>query len=80
MTGPKLTTTVSRQSTQSLQQQGPPPAEAASSEAWLKGHLKHLTPAEEKAFEEFKKICLESGLYTPETAEKRASHTDGTLM
>jgi hypothetical protein len=61
-------------------QQGPPPAEAAKAETRLKGHLGHLTPEEEKALEQFKKISIKEGFYTPATDEARASHDDGTLM
>ena len=61
-------------------QQGPPPAEAAKAETRLKGHLGHLTHEQETAFEQFKKLCIEEGLYTPATDEARASHDDGTLM
>ena len=64
----------------SAQQQGPPPPGAASSEQWLRGHLNHFTPAETTAFEEFKKLCQEKGLYAPATADKKASHDDGTLV
>ena len=61
-------------------QQGPPPAEAAKAETRLKGHLGHLTPEEEKAFEQFKKISVKEGFYIPAAGEARASHDDGTLM
>ena len=74
MGGEKLTPVVS------AQQQGPPPAEAASSELWLKGHINHFTQAEQKAFDEFKKLCTDKGHYTPATADKKASHDDGTLV
>ena len=59
---------------------GPPPPEAANAETRLKGHIGHLTPAEESAFEEFKKLCASKGYYTPQTATAKASHDDGTLM
>lgn len=61
-------------------QHQPPPAEAASAEARLKGHLGHLTTGEESAFEEFRKLAAKEGLYTPATDVKKASHDDGTLM
>ena len=59
---------------------GPPPAEAAKIENRLLGHLGHLTPAEEKSFEDFKGLSTKGGYYTPETENSRASHDDGTLM
>ena len=74
MSGAKLTPVVS------AQQQGPPPADAASSELWLRGHLKHFTEAETKAFAEFKKILAEGGHYTPATGDSKASHDDGSLV
>lgn len=61
-------------------QHQPPPAEAASAEARLKGHLGHLTTGEESAFEEFRKLAAKEGLYTPATDVKKASHDDGTLI
>ena len=61
-------------------QHGPPPAEAASAETRLKGHVGHLTAAEESAFEEFRKLAAKEGFYTPATDEKKASHDDGTLV
>lgn len=61
-------------------QHGPPPAEAAASETRLKGHLGHLTPQEETALEEFRKLAKKAGFYTPATDDKKASHDDGTLM
>ena len=62
------------------EQQAPPPAEAASTETWLKGHVGHLTGEEELAFEEFKKLCTKQGFYTPATDRNKASHDDGTLV
>lgn len=59
---------------------GPPPPEAANAETMLKGHIGHFTPEEESAFDEFKKLCAKDGYYTPETANAKASHDDGTLM
>lgn len=61
-------------------QQGPPPANAAATETRLIGHLGHLTPEEQKAFDEFKKISAEKGFYTPATADTKASHDDATLV
>ena len=63
-----------------IEQHGPPPAEAASAETRLKGHVGHLTTQEEAAFEEFKAIAAKQGFYKPETLDTKASHDDGTLM
>lgn len=62
------------------EQHGPPPAEAAKAESRLKGHLGHLTPDEEKSFEEFKLLCAKEGYYKLATDDTRATHDDGTLM
>lgn len=62
------------------EQHGPPPAEAASAESWLKGHVGHLTAQEESSFEAFKKLAAKEGFYTPAADNKNASHDDGTLM
>lgn len=62
------------------EQHGPPPAEAASAETRLKGHVGHLTAQEESAFEEFRKLAAKKGFYTPATDDKKASHDDGTLV
>lgn len=59
---------------------GPPPAEAASAEIRLKGHLGHLTSQEESALEEFKKLAAKDGFYKLATDSTKASHDDGTLM
>ena len=59
---------------------GPPPPEAANAETMLKGHIAHLTPEEESAFAEFKKLCAKDAYYTPHTANAKASHDDATLM
>ncbi len=59
---------------------GPPPAEAASAETRLKGHLGHLTPQEESALEEFRKLAAKEGFYRVATGSTKASHDDGTLM
>lgn len=65
---------------ESIDQPGPPPAEAAHSETRLKGHIGHLTSHEESAFNSFRKLCAIEGFYTPATSEAKASHDDGTLM
>ena len=61
-------------------QHGPPPAEAASAETRLKGHVGHLTTQEESALDEFKQLSAKQGFYTPATDTKSASHDDGTLV
>lgn len=62
------------------EQHGPPPPGAADPETRLRGHVGHLTAAEESAFEEFKSLSAKQGFYTPATLDKKASHDDGTLM
>lgn len=59
---------------------GPPPPGAANAETRLRGHIGHFTPAEESAFEDFKKLCAKEGYYTLPTANEKASHDDATLM
>ena len=48
------------------------------------GHLGHLTPAEETALAEFKKLSADQRLYTPPgpgpDSTQKASHDDGTLL
>ena len=61
-------------------QHGPPPAEAASAETRLKGHVGHLTTQEESALDQFKQLSAKQGFYTPATDTKKASHDDGTLV
>lgn len=61
-------------------QSRPPPAEAAKAETRLKGHVGYLTIEEESAFKEFRKLAAKEGFYTPATADKKASHDDGTLV
>lgn len=62
------------------EQHGPPPAEDASVETWLKGHVGHLTPQEESSFQQFKELAAKEDFYTPATSAKKASHDDGTLV
>ncbi|KAL8966058.1 MAG: hypothetical protein Q9183_003537 [Haloplaca sp. 2 TL-2023] len=59
---------------------GPPPASAATEQSRLKGHLGHLTPQEETALTEFKKLSADAGYFRPETDTQPASHDDGTLI
>ncbi len=81
-TGPSANRTMSEAKASKVPstQPGPPPAKAAATETRLAGHLGHLTPEEQKAFEEFKKISADKGFYTPATANTKASHDDGTLV
>lgn len=44
------------------------------------GHLGHLTDAEDKAFGEFREVCLSKDLYSPGDAQVAASHDDATLL
>lgn len=62
------------------EQHGPPPPDSAKAEYRLKGHLGHLTPEEEKSFEEFKVLAAKEGFYKPASDDIRASHDDGTLV
>ncbi|KAL8869088.1 MAG: hypothetical protein Q9174_004533 [Haloplaca sp. 1 TL-2023] len=55
---------------------GPPPASAATEQSRLKGHLGHLTPQEENALTEFKKLSADAGFFRAETNTQPASHDD----
>ncbi|GAD95398.1 phosphatidylinositol transporter, putative [Paecilomyces variotii No. 5] len=58
-------------------------ARQANSEAWLAGHLHHLTPEQEDSLQRFKKLCEEKGYYTPAKEgeeEGKATHDDATLL
>ncbi|KAJ9218032.1 hypothetical protein DTO166G4_423 [Paecilomyces variotii] len=60
-------------------------ARQANSEAWLAGHLNHLTNEQESALRDFKKLCEEKGYYTPVKAEGeeeggKGTHDDATLL
>lgn len=59
---------------------GPPPPSAALEQTRLKGHLGHLTTAEEDALDEFKVVCAKEGFYKPAGSNSPASHDDGTLV
>jgi len=63
-----------------MDQHGPPPPSASLEQARLKGHLGHLTTAEEDALDEFKTLCAKHGYYKPVGANSIASHDDGTLV
>lgn len=57
-----------------------------TSVAAFAGQLGYLSPEQERAFAEFKRVCAEKGVYTPaQEAEANeggtlASHDDITLM
>lgn len=53
------------------------PTAGAVGEGYPKGHLGHLTPEEEKAFQDFKAFVQEKGLYRPGPPP---SHADSTLL
>ncbi|BDD59623.1 hypothetical protein MAP00_004819 [Monascus purpureus] len=55
-------------------------ASHAASEAWLAGHLNHLTEEQEQKFVEFKKVCEERGYYKPSCEEGGPSHDDATML
>ncbi|KAG8529898.1 uncharacterized protein KY384_005379 [Bacidia gigantensis] len=61
-------------------QQGPPSADAAKAEVWLRGHLGHLTEKQQAAFVAFKDLCAKEGFYKPAAAGALASHDDAQLV
>ena len=63
-----------------MDQHGPPPPSASLEQARLRGHLGHLTTAEEDALDDFKNLCAKHGWYTPAGPTTPASHDDGTLV
>ena len=54
-------------------------ATLASSDAWLAGHLYHLTEDQEETFIEFKALCERNGYYKP-ASDGRPSHDDSTML
>ncbi|KAF1966809.1 CRAL/TRIO domain-containing protein [Bimuria novae-zelandiae CBS 107.79] len=44
------------------------------------GHFAHLSENQQAQLEEFKRICLEQGYYTPASGTTNASHDDETLL
>ena len=63
-----------------MDQHGPPPPSASLEQARLKGHLGHLTIAEEDALDDFKTLCAKHGFYKPAGPSTPATHDDGTLV
>ena len=61
-------------------QPGAPPASAASDAVRLKGHIGHLTDEEHEAFESFKKLATDAGLYKEVGVNGKPTHDDGTLV
>ncbi|OJJ41704.1 hypothetical protein ASPWEDRAFT_101961 [Aspergillus wentii DTO 134E9] len=57
-------------------------ASQAAGDAWLAGHLHHLTDDQEQKLQDFKKLCEEKGYYKPEGSgeDGKASHGDATLL
>lgn len=58
-------------------------ASQAASDAWLSGHLHHLTPEQEQKLTDFKNLAAEKGYYTPASTsgeEKKPSHDDATML
>ena len=57
-------------------------ATLAASDAWLAGHLHHLTDQEQKSLIEFKKFCEQQGYYKPAADENggQPSHDDSTML
>jgi hypothetical protein len=46
----------------------------------IAGHLGHLTPEQEAAFENFKDALSKANLYRPATDTRSASHDDATVL
>ena len=63
-----------------MDQHGPPPPSASLEQARLRGHLGHLTTAEEDALDDFKTLCAKHGIYKPAGPNNPATHDDGTLV
>ncbi|OJJ62139.1 hypothetical protein ASPSYDRAFT_55067 [Aspergillus sydowii CBS 593.65] len=55
-------------------------ASQAASDAWLAGHLHHLTEEQEGKLTEFKKFCEKEGYYKPGVEGEKPSHDDATLL
>ena len=65
---------------ENMDHHGPPPPSASLEQARLKGHLGHLTTAEEDALDDFKILCAKHGYYRPGGLNGPATHDDGTLV
>lgn len=55
-------------------------ASQAAGDAWLAGHLHHLTEEQEGRLTEFKSFCEKEGYYTPGSEGKKPSHDDATML
>ncbi|KAL4887711.1 CRAL-TRIO domain-containing protein [Aspergillus karnatakaensis] len=57
-------------------------ASQAASDAWLAGHLNHLTEEQEVKLTEFKQLCEKEGYYKPagEGEGEKPSHDDATML
>lgn len=44
------------------------------------GHLGHLSPTQQTAFEAFKQLCADRGVYTPGKGDQLPSIPDHTLL
>ncbi|KAL3457195.1 CRAL-TRIO domain-containing protein [Aspergillus heterothallicus] len=55
-------------------------ASQAASDAWLVGHLHHLTEEQEAKLKEFKEFCAKEGYYKPGGEGEKPSHDDATML
>ncbi|KAL4802663.1 CRAL-TRIO domain-containing protein [Aspergillus unguis] len=55
-------------------------ASQAAGEAWLAGHLHHLTEDQETKLTEFKSFCEKEGYYKPGGEGEKPSHDDATML
>ncbi|KAL4907556.1 hypothetical protein BDW74DRAFT_149421 [Aspergillus multicolor] len=55
-------------------------ASQAASDAWLAGHLNHLTEEQEGKLTEFKAFCEKEGYYKPGSEGEKPSHDDATML
>ncbi|KAL3492747.1 CRAL-TRIO domain-containing protein [Aspergillus germanicus] len=55
-------------------------ASQAASDAWLAGHLHHLTDEQEGKLTEFKAFCEKEGYYNPGGEGEKPSHDDATML
>lgn len=53
------------------------PSDAGSS---LSGHAGHLDAHQSIALEEYRQNLIDTGLYTPEKGDQKASHSEATLL
>lgn len=61
-------------------QPGAPPPSASADAVAFKGHIGHLTDAEEHALDAFKQFAIDSGLYSEDGPRGKPTHDDGTLV